>query len=307
MKSFNKHLPENFTSPTSLPESSGESAEWQKLNKKWWEEHPMRYDWNEKLQFEEFSKEFFEEVDKRFFDNARQFLPYKKIPFDPLINFDKLKDADVLEIGVGMGSHAALLAKHSHRFTGIDLTEYAVNSTTKRFEVFNLPGKIIRMDAEKMEFEDNSFDYIWSWGVIHHSSNTPQVLKEINRVLKPGGEAVIMVYYRNYWNYYFLPGFIRGILMGEFFKHKSLLQIYQDYNDGATARVYTISEWKNAVKDLFEINYIKIMGMKSEPFPIPAGNFKDKFLSLIPNSFSRFLTNNLRMGSFLISSLRNSL
>ena len=83
----------------------------------------MRYDWNQQLGYEEFSKEFFEEVDRRFFDNAREFMPYKKIPFDPLINFDNLKDADVLEIGVGMGSHASLLAKYSRSFTGIDLTE----------------------------------------------------------------------------------------------------------------------------------------------------------------------------------------
>jgi ubiquinone/menaquinone biosynthesis C-methylase UbiE len=304
MKNFNKRLPGNFTHPTSLPKSSEESAEWQKLNKKWWEEHPMRYDWNQELGYEEFSKEFFEEVDRRFFDNAREFMPYKKIPFDPLINFDNLKDADVLEIGVGMGSHASLLAKYSGSFTGIDLTEYAVGSTSKRFEVFNLPGKIIRMDAENLQFDDNSFDFIWSWGVIHHSSNTNKVLAEIQRVLKPGGEAVIMVYYRNFWNSYILAGFFRGVLMGEFFKGKSIHHIMQYYNDGATARIYTIPEWKNTVKDLFEINYIKIMGMKSEILPLPAGSFKDKFQRIVPDSFSRFLTNNLRMGSFLISSLK---
>ena len=92
--------------------------------------------------------------------------------------------------------------------------------------------------------------------------------------------------------------------MGEFFKGKSIHQIMQYYNDGATARIYTIPEWKNTVKDLFEINYIKVKGMKSEILPLPAGGFKDKFQRIVPDSFSRFLTNNLRMGSFLISSLK---
>lgn len=306
MRNFNKKLPENFIQPTSLPESKEESAEWQKLNKKWWEEHPMRYDWNDNLGYKEFSKEFFEEVDKRFFESAKEYLPYSKIPFDPLINFEKLKDYNVLEIGVGMGSHASLLAKYAGNFTGIDLTDYAFKSTSKRFEVFKLPGKIIRMDAENLQFDENTFDFIWSWGVIHHSANTLKILEEIKRVLKPGGEAVIMVYYKNYWNYWFVSGFLRGLVLGDLFKYKSINSIIQNYTDGATARYYTIKEWKDIVKNLFQINYVKIMGMKSEPFPIPPGKFKNKFLNIIPNAFSRFLTNTLKMGSFLVSSLKKN-
>ena len=60
MRNFNKKLPRNFNEPTSLPLDIEESSEWQKLNKKWWEENPMRYDWNEKLGYKEFSREFFD-------------------------------------------------------------------------------------------------------------------------------------------------------------------------------------------------------------------------------------------------------
>ncbi|MBK7629848.1 MAG: class I SAM-dependent methyltransferase [Ignavibacteriales bacterium] len=58
---------------------------------------------------------------------------------------------------------------------------------------------MLKMDAEALQFEDNSFDFVWSWGVIHHSSNTRKILEEIQRVLKPGGEAIIMVYHRSIW------------------------------------------------------------------------------------------------------------
>ena len=306
MRNFHKKLIESFDLPTSLPKNDEDAAQWQKLNKQWWEEHPMRYDWNKKVDYEEFSKEFFQEVDKRFFNDAEAYLPYSEIPFDPLIDFKKLKNCNVLEIGVGMGSHASLLAKHSGKFTGIDLTEYAINSTSRRFQVFNLNGNIIRMDAENLQFDDNTFDFVWSWGVIHHSSNTGKILKEIKRVLKTGGETVIMVYYKNYWNYYFVSGFLRGIIMGDLIKYKSIHNILQNYTDGATARYYTIGEWKDLVKNLLKINYIKILGMKPEPFPLPPGKIKDNFLSLIPDSFSRFLTNNLKMGSFLVSSLKKA-
>jgi len=43
---------------------------------------------------------------------------------------------------------------------------------------------------------------VWSWGVIHHSANPANVLKEIQRVLRPGGRAITMVYYRGWWNYF---------------------------------------------------------------------------------------------------------
>jgi ubiquinone/menaquinone biosynthesis C-methylase UbiE len=65
------------------------------------------------------------------------------------------------------------------------------------------------MDAEHLAFPDASFDFVWSWGVIHHSSNTWQIVGEIQRVLKPGGTAVIMVYHRGWWNYY-----VWGMLIG---------------------------------------------------------------------------------------------
>ena len=121
-----------------------DAKKWQEQNKNWWETHPMRYDWNEELQYKEFSKEFYNEIDRRFFLNASEFMPYKKIPFDTLIDFESLKNKKVLEIGVGNGSHAALLAKYSKDFTGIDLTDYAINSTSKRLDVFGLNGKIIK-------------------------------------------------------------------------------------------------------------------------------------------------------------------
>ena len=137
----------------------------------------MRYDWAQGIDFEEYSKEFFEEIDNRFFSKVIEFMPMKKMPFDALIPFDELSCPDVLEIGVGNGSVAQLLASKSKSFSGIDLTDYAYNSTSKRMETFSIKANIQQMDAENMTFEDNSFDYIWSWGVIHHSSDTERSSK----------------------------------------------------------------------------------------------------------------------------------
>ena len=303
MKTFDKNLPKEFRTPTSLPKSEEERREWQKTNYDWWQNQPMRYDWKQKIPFPEFTKEFYSEIDKRFFKNAEEYLPLEKIPFDILIDFDSLRGKSVLEIGVGNGSHAGLLARYAGSFTGIDLTDYAVKSTRNRMEVFGLQGTILKMDAEKLEFPDETFDFVWSWGVIHHSANTGKILKEVHRVLRPRGEAVIMVYHRGWWNYYVI-GFLRGLLSGKIFRHKSLHAAVQLFTDGAIARYYRPSEFKKLCGDLFMVEKKTILGPKSDFILLPGGRLKDLIESIVPNAASRFLTKNLLMGVFLVFRLR---
>ena len=113
----------------------------------------MRYDWKDGIQYEEFSKEFYTEIDRRFFGAVKLYAPCKKIPFDWLIDFDSLKTRDVLEIGVGNGSHAQLLAERAKSFTGIDLTEYAVKSTAERMRVFGLVGTVLEWTLSRCSFQ----------------------------------------------------------------------------------------------------------------------------------------------------------
>jgi ubiquinone/menaquinone biosynthesis C-methylase UbiE len=298
-----EELPQGFARPTALPGNSDEQQGWQRANREWWESHPMRYDWNDGIQYEEFSKEFYTEIDRRFFSLVELYAPCKKIPFDWLLDFDSLRTRDVLEIGVGNGSHAQLLAEHAKSFTGIDLTEYAVKSTAARMQVFGLAGAVLRMDAEQMEFPDNSFDLVWTWGVIHHSANTRKILEEMHRVLRPGGEALVMVYHRTFWEYY-VQGAILATLSGQIFKPAALHASIQRRTDGAIARYYRRSEWKQLVSDLFTVEDVRVYGKKTELIPLPAGKIKDFLVDAVPNSLSRFLTNTCRWGSFLVTRLR---
>lgn len=304
MSTFQHNAPEDFRNPTELPRDLEQSRRWQEANRSWWESNPMRYDWKIKINYPEFSKEYYQEIDRRFFSDVQQYMPYRIISFDPLIDFSSLKNKAVLEIGVGGGSHAQLLAQNSGSFIGIDLTDWAVKCTSSRMQCFGINATIKKMDAESLEFADNTFDLVWSWGVIHHSSNTGAILKEIQRVLKPGGEAIIMVYHRNFWNYYILAGFFHGILRGELFITKSLHKTMQRNTDGAIARYYSISQWKKLVIELFEVSAINIFGSKVELVPLPAGKIKQFVLSLIPNGIGRFFTNRCQMGGFLVSKLR---
>ncbi len=307
MNSFKDNIPEPFTGPATVPDSEAERHMLQEANRSFWEKHPMRYDWKERVAYPEFSRKFFEEIDRRFFEDSREYAPWREVPFERFIDFAALPHMDVLEIGVGNGSHAGLLAARAKSFTGIDLTGYSVRAVTERFKVFGLRGKILQMDAERLEFPDASFDFVWSWGVIHHSSNTPRILREIRRVLRPGGTAAIMVYHRGWWNYY-VVGFLRGIVSGTLLQTRSLHTSIQLQTDGAIARYYSKRDWRALAQSIgFGCRQTGIFGPKSDVLPLPASAFKNVLRRVLPDFFSRFLTHTLSMGGFLVSELSTPL
>ena len=115
----------------------------------------------------------------------------------PLARFEEAKGLKVLEVGVGLGADHQRFAESGAELYGIDLTERAVEHTRRRLESFNLASNLSVGDAEKLDFPDESFDLVYSWGVVMCSPDTPQAVSEIFRVLKKGGSARIMIY--NKW------------------------------------------------------------------------------------------------------------
>lgn len=302
---MNEYVQKTFISPTQLPNNEREAAFWQHENQRWWNENPMRYDWKSRIPHQEFSPHYFEEIDRRLIESSRYYLPWSNLPFDQLIDYRELAQADVLEIGIGSGTHAQLLAEHAKSFTGIDITEYAITSGVKRF-AGRQNIRIVQMDAEHLEFTDNSFDVIWSWGVIHHSSNTQNILQEIDRVLRPGGRAIIMIYHRGWFNYYLRGVLFYGLLAGGFFKRKSLHELIQMYTDGALARYYKPQDLREMLPTSLILETYKIMGQKNEILPIPGGRIKSIMLSLVPDAAARILTHKMHCGSFLVATLKKS-
>jgi SAM-dependent methyltransferase len=292
-----------FDHPTQLPRDEEERRRWQSANRAWWESAPMRYDGREEIVQRPGSEAYFREIDRRFFASARAFIVWDKTPFDSIIPFDTLADKDVLEIGVGQGTHAQLLASHCRSFTGIDLTTAAAAMTARRLTLFGVPGSVLQMDAERMGFGPNSFDFVWSWGVVHQSADTRRVLAEIERVLRPSGRCTVMVYYRSWWNYQ-VSGFLRAVFQGRWRKLGTLHHVSQSGSDGAIARYYKPAEWEGAARDLFTIDSMQIYGLKSDVVPLPHGRLKQMAMALLPDSLARFMTSRLRMGSLLVAHMR---
>jgi len=154
-------------------------------------------------------------------------------------DFESAKNKDVLEIGVGLGADHQKYAESGARLSGIDLTERAVSHTLKRLNVFDLQSDVRVGDAENLEFQDDSFDMVYSWGVIHHSPDTPRAISEILRVLKVGGDAKVMIYSK-----YSLVGLMLWLRYGLFSvpPNLSLEKIYSTYLESPGTKAYTVKE-----------------------------------------------------------------
>lgn len=103
----------------------------------------------------------------------------------------------VLDVGCGNGYMLAKFARSGTTVVGIDLTAKALDVTKKRMKLSGLTAKLTQADSADLPFADQSFDVVYSLGVLHHSPDTEKSFREIHRVLRPGGEIVVMVYNKN--------------------------------------------------------------------------------------------------------------
>ena len=114
-------------------------------------------------------------------------------------DFPAARDRQVLEIGVGVGTDLVRFARAGAHVTGVDLSERSVELARRRLRLENLPGEVLVADAEALPFRDCSFDFVYSWGVLHHTPDTAHAVREAIRVLRPGGRLVLMLYARRSW------------------------------------------------------------------------------------------------------------
>ncbi|MBK6912282.1 MAG: class I SAM-dependent methyltransferase [Ignavibacteriales bacterium] len=224
---------------------------------------------------------------KRVFEEYTVFR-YKKTHHLPLyINFDCAAGKDVLEIGLGIGADGINWARKSKTYTGVDLTNEAVEATKIHFNLKGLAGNIIQGNAEKLDFPNEAFDLVYSHGVLHHTPNMVSAFNEINRVLRKNGEIIIMLYAKesfNYWiriqllfrirliieiikNYFGIKS--KGVWKAHIFNFKKIGGRYMSWKefphhctDGPDCAIAFILS-KQAVIKLFEKLVLKLQKLKS--------------------------------------------
>jgi ubiquinone/menaquinone biosynthesis C-methylase UbiE len=150
------------------------------------------------------SREFFEEAEER---RRLHEMPW----LTDVIPFGTFRAKRVLEVGCGVGFDAVRLIESGADYVGVDITPENIDRATAHLSHLGIQAEIHVGDAEQLQFRDAQFDVYFSNGVLHHTPHFARALREANRVLRPGGDAWIVVYNRNsifYWLTLFLEHYV---------------------------------------------------------------------------------------------------
>ncbi len=250
----------------------------QDSNRLWWEQLPMTYaDWDSQDRIP------VTDIDLQKIETEVLGLsPFLRTRFD----FSRFKDQTVLDLGCGSGVFSCLFAKNGANVSGIDLTEAGVKMAKRNASSQGLDASIIRMDAENMAFDNDSFDYVFSWGVLHHTKHMNVALSEVHRILKSGGKGLMMVYHKNSVVYY-LHGLYWLLFKGKIFSGHGLESVQDFYTDGYFHRYLS----KRGLA-----NRLESVGLKPRQFHIT--QYQKKILPMIPVWLDTFLKS--RFGMCLI-------
>jgi len=160
-----------------------------------WQKHPCGEDFVG-------GAENYEADYERFFENYDNFR-YTKEPhiLECLQNID-FEGKRTLEIGLGQGADAEQIIRRGADWFGLDLTHESPKRVQVRLNLRKLKiGGITNGSAVEMPFAERSFDIVFSHGVLHHIPEIKKTQSEIRRILKPGGELIVMLYAKNSLNY----------------------------------------------------------------------------------------------------------
>jgi SAM-dependent methyltransferase len=134
------------------------------------------------------------------------------------IGFGGFGGKKVLEIGPGLGSDHAQFARAGAEMYALDLTARHLDLTRRRIEIEGLITRAVRADAEALPFSDDTFDVVYSFGVLHHTPGTQEAVDEIRRTLRRGGLAIISLYHKHSAFYWICTILLRGVIRGGLWK-----------------------------------------------------------------------------------------
>ena len=187
-----------------------------------------------------------------------------------VMEFDQHSGHTLLEIGAGIGTDLSQFASHGAVVTDLDLSAGHLALARENFARRGLQGTFVHHDAERLPFDDNNFDVVYSNGVIHHTPNTQSVVGEIHRVLKPGGKAIIMVYAENSIHYWRNLVWAIGIKEGQLLQWSmgEIMSRAVERSDNASARplvkVYTRGRLRKLFSNFDHIGITKRQMLRDE-------------------------------------------
>ena len=200
--------------------------------------------WNERIHDLEMtdapvgSREFFAELEEYRFDKLR-YLPR-------VVDFHGYSGQSLLEVGCGIGTDLVRFARGGARCVGVDLSRTALELAASNAAHNGVELDLREGNGEALELEDSSFDVVYAHGVLQYTSDAAAMVRECRRVLKPGGEAIFMVYNRWSW--------LNAL--------SKLMNVSLEHEDAPVLEKYTIHELRRL---LSPFGYVRIT---PERFPV---------------------------------------
>ena len=199
-----------------------------------------------------YTREYFEQIEEARYATQPEIFSFAQ--------FTRAHGMKVLEVGVGAGTDFLQWVRAGAQAYGIDLTEEAVEHTGRRLQVYGLAARDVRVaDAESLPYENESFDLVYSWGVIHHTPDTQRALAEIVRVCRPGGRLKIMIYNRHSLLAY--RTWVRfALLRGQ--PNRSIASVLANHVESAGTKAFTVDEARS-ILHTFPLTDVKVEPMLS--------------------------------------------
>src|SRR5687767_13724149 len=185
---------------------------------------------------------------RQYFDEVERVRYQKYAPWMPeLMGFNSFAGARLLEVGCGMGTDLLQFARGGALCTGVDLTPRSIAITRQRFALYEQRVDLLIGDGERLPFASDSLDVVYSNGVLHHTADTAGPICELQRVLKPGGTAKVMIYHKNSLNYWCQLMLHISVLLGDLLRGRlpeqimSCLVAYSAYGSRPLAIFYSLA------------------------------------------------------------------
>lgn len=184
------------------------------------------------------SREFFAQLDEYRFDKLH-YLPR-------LVNFAGYPGQSVLEVGCGVGLDLARFAQGGANVTGIDLSPIALDLARQNMAQQGINARLEVMNGEAIGFADNSFDLVYAHGVVQYTAHPEAMSAEMHRVLRPQGQAVLMVYNRLSW--------LNAL--------SKLMNVGLEHADAPVLRKYSLKEFRRLLAPFAQVEIVP------ERFPV---------------------------------------
>lgn len=190
----------------------------------------------------------------------------------------------VLEMGVGAGTDFVKFVRAGARAVGTDLSDESVAMVRQRLNLEGLWAPLLVSDIEQLPFRSDSFDTVYSWGVIHHTEQPPKAAAELLRVLRPEGKFTVMVYHR--YSLVALQAYlVYGLLRGQ--PRRTLDSIARDHLESFGTRLYS----RRDARALFPRVRLRIQHVVT-PYDLRYGRFRylpATIARMVPPFFGYFM------------------